>query len=902
MARTFNRNPLQVNTPSSNDVKNYFFNHCNWKGVNNDKNFLTVDQETFADAKNIYVDAEGLLRSRPSVKRKTMFFDSAIDFWNFDDVDVYLNRGIGNIHTQYVLYFIKNGISKSKSVINDNIKLVKIQNSIYCFTDDDFFYFDVTTGELGDGFEKIYVPNTVYDALGVKTKVESKNILTDRENFTYLFNRKYGISSEVYDKKLSVKINGKKYETVFDEYTPELLSDLLIKIPSGYEAVVSNDNTFLFFSKERRTISYSATGKTITKNFILPEDLGEIIGSPKFSQDSRYIIVGTTKSLYIVSVIADTSSGQLRFEDFTDVKDYVSELEWRQLDDVSSYEQKIDFDFVTYDKFVYFITYVDYDNSVYRTLIGCKEDSFDWKETDVEDSKIGRKISYSTAYRHYTEHELLYDSIIVFVADDMVSNQTTIEIMDNWFNSTIVDTFTRGTGTVMDVRIFTDRISFLKKVNGIDFIVTLSQSNDASNPFIIDEYEYFFGSSSNHFLSSDGLKIAIDNTILFLDTNTLKDIIAKDTCYAPIAYNDYLYYKDDEDNIFTNFIDKEIEFNYTSDGKNNYIQVDKISKLNEFYVSSGKTLNITSYREEDGEFRWYLPELNAHTFDETITGLHPISSSEMGIFFENSIWYGFLSEQIYHYTKTKLELGIKSGSDITTSYDGSYLIFPTERGIVTLSYQDFVASTDQVLTFLSDAVHLQMKEFCKEPVSIFKNDYWIFVYRKDFDKLYVLDIRNNSWWPWSLSNRVKKFVNYNDEIIFLSTNGFCRFNESTENYFDYDGKRHTIEWNLTSQKLHLSQMNNYKHIVNMTFNSVIDTEDYLTFFLEITNYREQVDSGKVENPHYSVDVLRTFVQRLNYFKVNEFQYTLRSDNENKIPLPLSLSSISIKYKIQGQVR
>ena len=60
MAKTFNRSPLQVNTPSSSDIKNYFFNHYNWKGVNNDKNFLAVDQETFADAKNVYADAEGL--------------------------------------------------------------------------------------------------------------------------------------------------------------------------------------------------------------------------------------------------------------------------------------------------------------------------------------------------------------------------------------------------------------------------------------------------------------------------------------------------------------------------------------------------------------------------------------------------------------------------------------------------------------------------------------------------------------------------------------------------------------------------------------------------------------------------------------------------------------------------
>ena len=71
MGRTFNRPPLTVNTPSSSDVKQYFFNHYNWKGVDNNKNFLAVDQETFADSQNVYVNEEGVLRSRPSLKIKT---------------------------------------------------------------------------------------------------------------------------------------------------------------------------------------------------------------------------------------------------------------------------------------------------------------------------------------------------------------------------------------------------------------------------------------------------------------------------------------------------------------------------------------------------------------------------------------------------------------------------------------------------------------------------------------------------------------------------------------------------------------------------------------------------------------------------------------------------------------
>ena len=65
MVRTINRQPYTVKQLDYGDVKYKFFNHSNWKGVCDDKNYLGVDQETFADSKNVYVDSEGILKSRP---------------------------------------------------------------------------------------------------------------------------------------------------------------------------------------------------------------------------------------------------------------------------------------------------------------------------------------------------------------------------------------------------------------------------------------------------------------------------------------------------------------------------------------------------------------------------------------------------------------------------------------------------------------------------------------------------------------------------------------------------------------------------------------------------------------------------------------------------------------------
>ena len=885
MAKTFNRRPLQVNTPSSNDVKNYFFNHCNWKGMNKDKNFLTVDQETFADAKNVYIDAEGLLRSRPSLKRKTMFFDSAIDFWNFDDVDVYLRKN--DTYNKYFLVAVKDDESAYTDYVDDHdFKLVRIENKIYVFSKNHFLYIDVNEMTFENAFEKIYIPNTTYEASGAKTKVESKNLLTNKEKHTYLYNMESGVANEAYDKELTVKINDKTYGFVFDEYTPELITDVLFKVPDSYDdVVVSNNGTYLFFSKERRLISYSVTGEVISKNFILPDSYGEIITEPKFSYDSNYAIIGTDKSIYIVSLVADSSSGIVRYPELTSIVDFNFDYGVRE----------INFDFSTYDNFSILVA----PNEVNYTLI-----NYCLNGEALESDTLNVSMSNIEITNLYSQQNAFKNGYLV------TGNASDGTLLVYLYNPTfygeeepygkIYDTIANA--TLMDLRTFDDKIVFLERiVNGDSYIRVLSLSNDG---YINLSSKYYSSDSLyTHLLSSDASKIFMGDKIYYRNNDLYKDLVAKDTYHSSVFYGDYLYYLDAENNLFSTLIKGDLEFDYLKDGTDNLLDITIINRLDDFYLASGKTLYVTEYREDDGDFRWYLPELTKHTFNSNITNLYPISSTEMGIFFENEIWYRYLSEQGYRYTKSKIELGVRAGGDILASYDGTRLIFATERGIVSLSYQDFVASTDQVISFLSDAIHLEIEEFCKQPVSFFKNDYWIFVYHKNSNELYVLDSRNNSWWFWSLSNKIEKFVRYNDDILILSSDGtFHKFSKSNENYFDYDGKKYPIDWYVTSQKLHLSQINNYKHIVNMTLNSVIDTETYLTLFLDIINYRKTIDGGKTENIAYRVETLRTYVQRLNYFKVNEFQYTLRSDNENKHPLPLSLSSIGIKYKIQGQVR
>ena len=77
--------------------------------------------------------------------------------------------------------------------------------------------------------------------------------------------------------------------------------------------------------------------------------------------------------------------------------------------------------------------------------------------------------------------------------------------------------------------------------------------------------------------------------------------------------------------------------------------------------------------------------------------------------------------------------------------------------------------------------------------------------------------------------------------------------------------------------------------------------------MQVNNYRKKVNGNigseqSYNSVNYNVETVRTFVQRLNYPKVNEFEYMLSYDNQTAINIPLSLSGITIKYKIGGQVR
>ena len=354
-------------------------------------------------------------------------------------------------------------------------------------------------------------------------------------------------------------------------------------------------------------------------------------------------------------------------------------------------------------------------------------------------------------------------------------------------------------------------------------------------------------------------------------------------------YNDYKLYSTSNNKI---------ELNEFVQGVNKYILPSHATELEDFYFSVDKNLYISEYPNSE-EFKWYFPKIKHEWWDDSITNLHPISKTEVAIFFKNSIYYVTNSENVYYYTKSKLGVGCNEGSDVITTFDGTTIIFSSSRGLVAMSYQDFIASSEQSLTYLSDTISPLYRKFNTGAVKLYLYEHWLIVYKSHEQNSFVFDLRNDSWWPMTYNGSVQKILTMFEQPILLDNKLLSHFDTSDNKYSDDVGK---INWHITSQKLHLNAINYNKHIISFTLATVNVNPNPCSIYLNVKNYRKRLDMGKEELISYEVDIIRTFVKRVNYSKVAEFQYTLSSNIKTYLQVPFSISNIAIKYNITGALR
>ena len=314
---------------------------------------------------------------------------------------------------------------------------------------------------------------------------------------------------------------------------------------------------------------------------------------------------------------------------------------------------------------------------------------------------------------------------------------------------------------------------------------------------------------------------------------------------------------------------------------------------------------------------------------------------------------------------SKIPAGCRDGDDVMMALDGQALLIPTTRGIAALAPQDFVATADKVMTYLSDAIQDVYDKFYRDKVNTSYSDesidanikmlsyrYWLILYRYVDNTILLLDTRTGMWWKWTtpypivqitsdlhlhLILQVKhvngesfggvsyvlkdhddtqftgepnpKFIlsvksksGYSDDVIDNTLSG------SIEQVYENEFVGNRAVKGLASPVINwhiLSQKLHLNAINNYkTVKGLVlalEGEEVIKTSLTVKVYRNLYHPEQNEIMQIAVNGLRTFNHRLNLLHTINFQYKLENVSDVN-DVPLKLSSTIIKYEVKEGIR
>lgn len=326
----------------------------------------------------------------------------------------------------------------------------------------------------------------------------------------------------------------------------------------------------------------------------------------------------------------------------------------------------------------------------------------------------------------------------------------------------------------------------------------------------------------------------------------------------------------------------------------------------------GNLLQITANIRDGTNIKFNLPSINNHLFISGITAMLNISTSEVAIFFEDRIVVGArVTDEVfgyrYDYHNTRLSIGVRLGDTVMNTLEGAHTIFPTRRGLAIMNYQAYMATTDQVLEFVTTNIVDIWKDFYTQSeklgTTIFMLQKRNYLYISNGTNFFLmLDFRTNSWWTFEIPVNIRKFITDQVDLRVIS-NTLYLFSEEYERYRDFDNSH--IAWVVMSQAYHFKLPNHWKNMKQLVFqlkDATGDPTKRQTMVAQIKLYRKSITIRPPELVRFNIDEYRTFVKRFNYWKINELQWALSNDAETVSPSQLQLEGVGVKYEISEEVR
>ena len=755
MAATFNRKPLSVNIPSNSDKK--FFNHFNWKGINQNKNFLAVDQETFSDALNVYVDDEGLLKSRPAIRHKHKFVGKDIkDLKVFDDVIVCTYIGIDG---EWYIGIIDNEewIIDYKVFADYPLKAFKNGNYLYVFTNRGFitynqiekqitendYYIPITRIYLGSNYESYeddnllslytkyryqlfptvsgeYISDSINsNAIGKigtythyinETKVSHEIEIDDKGNYLNLIHQ-----TLLNDKSDTFTINcyGNEVSTIF------IYENIIYKYVLG-------DTESILYSADVKTGIFSSIfvnpfGRDSFVKFRLSSDKHILLihdaSIRVLRLDGTLISSGISNAvgLYIDADVLIMNDGECtatvlyidtRADSLNDLKDSfnnASTSEYIANVCLSYYNARQSKVFTIKLKEIYKLSPAEFTCRINTDCLIVKtyNEQFgeNYRSAAVFDMDIcGNRVMdfFDAKPAHY----FLFGDL----EEAYMYNYNYIPNSSHQYNGTTLVHYaltyeTRLYGEIVLKSLFAFGESRAMSDTDVFYGVT-----DIIPGNILKSFEKHFtlpfGNMSSYYYNGDLYKVVVSRPYLHVNGSDYNIT----TFFGKFIINSFSKYwfhvVDNENAVLSNYRTSVEEIDVLVEKSSETLEITKVNtllKTEHLYLVNGSNFYIGDIVIDinDDKEKLYFKKANKHILDNKVLSLHQISDKELAIFTSDDTWYVSEIDGIFYYNKSKIVPTIKGSSDVVTLPDSTTTLLPSSDGIIALSYQNFVNTTEQ---------------------------------------------------------------------------------------------------------------------------------------------------------------------------------------------------------------
>ena len=947
--KTINRIPKEIDTSVSN--YNKFNNQLNFKGIVLDTNIFAVDQESFADTNNVYVDEDMSLVTREPLTVEELPTgilnngEQIKDIQYIKDVTVYIIQN----DKKFKIVAYKNGISKILSDIN-KYYLCTYDQYILCFKDTGAQVLNVNdfnTGWQDFSSSKLVEIPTTKITTGPSVQEFDKNEFTDAYKNVYI---RTNDAQTVLPAKGNSSVNGlvrTPYGTFnFTDFEhPEesaqyrILKPLNLELNETIYNISAGESTVAITLRDRVLISYNNGAVFTSINFPTPS-AGYSGKANTLSEDGKCYFYIDRQGVYRLT-LDDLVWTLIR------IKDGKTNETLPNVTVPSAYC------FKNAEVFTFHIA-----NRVYFKAPGMWTDNKQYDNTLCYCTTSGTWSTSPYLLNYHANITIGKDGngALCCIAPPVVEGNShiiaivglgteAVKYVENIFPKTTnysglmtveeitkISTFSNGHagyGVVIngayrgsDVNLYScevgyDNIDNAKYIKETDTKTVLSAVDiyNVGIPIMLNNgigLSYSSGTFDRYII--DTSKSAGNNYWYF---PTIENEEVQNGEKFAIAGDKFYLYDQIHNKIFTNAMsDKDvIEVTYSYSGTSGYYtKIPTVSYSgSELYLGFDNLLQITKNSKNDTGTLFNLPAINNQNFTNNITGIINISTTQLAIFFENEITIcskveNEISGYAYEYQKTRLQLGTRLGDDIINTLDGAATVFANARGLALMNYQAYMATSDQVLTFISDKIIELWKTFYSNSIHIKIIQMKNYIYISNGTNEYLmLDMRTQSWWKFTVPVNVNKLTT-NQTNLYLLSDKLYLFNleyDKTKYYdevYDEQGNAASISWRIESQRLHFGLPNHYKNIKQLVF-QLKQANDYQnTIKAQVKIYRKTIDYSEPQIVYFDVDEYRTFVKRFNYWKINELQWILTNDPDTVIPAQLKLNGINIKYEIGEEVR